>query len=69
MVEVEGYKMFRGVMRINSKSKDVNAFELVGDFLYKPEYGCWYHNGHSYCDGICEVVNDFYKLTEIADEF
>lgn len=59
MIEVEGYKAFYGVLRVVPKSNNISPFELVGDFLYNPEFDSWYHNGYSYCAEICEIINDF----------
>ena len=48
MLQSEGYKMFRGTGTIHNvkTGKVIEAQE--GDWLYKPEYDCWYVNGHSY---------------------
>ena len=61
MIKVEGYKAFRGVMRIVPKTILMQPFEIKGDWLYKPEYDCWYNGGSSYPASICEVVEN---LTE-----
>lgn len=58
MLEVEGYKMFRGKMLVTPLTNFHAPFILEGDFLYKPEYGCWYHDGHSYGDNICCIKKD-----------
>ena len=58
MIEVEGYLMFRGIMRIVPRTDKVKPFELDGAWLYKPETGCWYCNGSSYSASICTVVED-----------
>ena len=58
MIEVEGYKAFRGEMRVSPLSNFRVPFTLDGDFLYKPDTGCWYHDGHSYGDRICCVLRD-----------
>ena len=58
MIKVEGYKAFHGVMRITPKTKCVPPLEIEGDWLYKPEYKCWYGNGASYGEDICTVVSD-----------
>ena len=42
MICVEGYKAFRGVMRITPTGDGAEPFDLPGDWLYKPEYKCWY---------------------------
>lgn len=53
---VEGYKMFRGTMKIRPKTASVPAFELTGDWLYKPETKCWYGKGSSFAEDICTIV-------------
>ena len=58
MIKVEGFKAFHGVMRITPKSKCVPPKDIEGDWLYKPEYKCWYGNGASYGEDICTVVRD-----------
>lgn len=58
MITVENYKAFHGVMRITPKTKCVPPLEVEGDWLYKPEYKCWYGNGASYGEDICTVVRD-----------
>ena len=57
MIKVEGYKVFRGAMRIVPKN-GFNPFELEGEWLYKPDTGCWYCNGRSFSEDICEVAED-----------
>lgn len=54
-VSVEGYKAFRGTMRIVPKAK-VPSFELTGDWLYKPETKCWYGKGSSFPEDICTIM-------------
>lgn len=56
MLECEGYKMFKGIMRIIPKSTCVLPFEVEATWLYKPEYDCWYGKGISYIADICEIV-------------
>lgn len=58
MIEVEGYKMFRGKMLITPIGGFMDPFEEYGDWLYKPEYECWYCNGSSYPARICSVQSD-----------
>lgn len=58
MITVENYKAFHGVMRITPKSKCVPPLEIEGDWLYNPEYKCWYGNGASYTANLCTVVRD-----------
>ena len=56
MITAEGYKAFRGIMRVMPKSGE--PFDLAGDFIYKPEYKCWYGRGQSFHECICEVLVD-----------
>lgn len=58
MICVEGYKAFKGTLRITPKCMCVKPFELEGEFLYKPDTGCWYGCGSSFAASICEVVKD-----------
>ena len=59
MIEVDGYKAFRGSMRI--KPINMPSYVVFGDWLYKPEYNCWYvsrpnHWCESFTADICEVL-------------
>lgn len=56
VLSVEGYKAFRGTMRIRPKTAAVPAFELTGDWLYKPDTGCWYGKGSSFAADICTIM-------------
>lgn len=56
MLSCEGYKMFRGIMKIIPINRAPYTEE--GDWLYKPEYKCWYCNGSSYPEEICEILVD-----------
>ena len=58
MLQCEGYKMFRGIGRIKSVNPKFPVLEIEGDWLYKPEWDCWYVNGSSYPAEIVEVVED-----------
>lgn len=58
MIKVEGYKAFRGTMRIVPKDAKFEPFELRGDWMYKPGADCWYGCGRSFYADICEVVED-----------
>ena len=55
ILKSEGYKMFRGTATIVPTANNWPPFEVTGDWLYKPEWDCWYVNGHSYP---AEVVHD-----------
>ena len=58
MMSCEGYKMFRGIMRIIPKNPKFPCEDINTVWLYKPEYDCWYGNGSSYPAEICEVIED-----------
>ncbi len=61
MIKVEGYKAFRGIMKIVPKRLGFEPFEIEGDWLYKPETDCWYDGSSSYPASICEVADDYTK--------
>lgn len=54
-ISVEGFKAFRGTMRITPKAA-VPAYDLCGDWLYKPDTGCWYGKGSSFPEDICTIM-------------
>lgn len=61
MISVDGYKMFRGTMRIKYPKGD--PIEARGDWLYKPEHGYWYSYcvtgfASSFSEESCEIVED-----------
>ena len=58
MIQVEGYKAFRGTMQITPKNPMVPQQKIHGDWLYKPEHDCWYGRGQSFMAEICEVITD-----------
>lgn len=56
MLKCEGYKMFKGSARITPLQGE--PYEVAGTWLYKPEYDCWYVNGHSYPAGIVSAIRE-----------
>ena len=58
MLKREGYKMFKGVMRITPKNDKIKPFEIESVWLYRPDTNCWYGDGNSYHESICEVIVD-----------
>lgn len=56
MLTCEGYKMFKGVMKIVRFNGNTECIE--GIWLYKPECKCWYCNGSSYPAEVCEILID-----------
>lgn len=65
MIKVEGYKAFHGKMKISPVSGR-EPFVLECDWLYKPDTGCWYGNGSSFGEKICEITEDMTIGTKIA---
>lgn len=60
MIKVEGYKAFSGILKI-TPTTGKEPFRLIGEFIYKPETGCWYGRGRSFPAEICEVAEDFHE--------
>jgi hypothetical protein len=56
MLTCEGYKMFKGVMKIIRING--NDEHIEGTWLYKPEYECWYCKGSSYPQNVCTILVD-----------
>lgn len=54
IIEVEGFKAFRGVMKIGFSPATLRY--IRGDWLYKPDTECWYCDGESYPDHICMIM-------------
>lgn len=59
VISVEGYKAFRGTMRISPRGAE--AYDLCGDWLYKPGTGCWYGNGRSFPKEVCTILERMEK--------
>lgn len=60
MIQVEGYKAFRGAMLVTPVNEHIAPYKLCGDFLYKPDTDCWYHGGVSFPAEICTVLKEDY---------
>lgn len=56
ILSCEGYKMFHGIMRLTPKNPKFHVKEIEADWLYKPEYKCWYGHGCSYPEEMCERI-------------
>ncbi len=56
MLQSEGYKMFRGTGQIRNAKTGRVIEAQDGDWLYKPEYDCWYGKGSSFAADICTIV-------------
>ena len=48
MLTCEGYKMLYGAATIVPKGKKSESFEVIGTWLYKPEFDRWYCAGNAY---------------------
>lgn len=62
MICVDGYKAFRGTMRCHIRGYDKTE---RGEWLYKPEYKCWYgkfpgalFGCESFPEELCEILED-----------
>ncbi len=53
IIAVEGYKAFSGCMLIEFIKRPSQY--IRGDWLYRPDTGCWYCNGLSYPAVICTI--------------
>lgn len=58
MLKSEGYMMFRGTARIVPKTDWCEPFEETGDWLYKPEYDCWYVNDRSFPADVVQDIRE-----------
>lgn len=58
MIKSNGYKAFRGTMKITPKCAGIDPYELTTDWIYVPKYDCWYGNGSSFPSEVCEVIYD-----------
>ena len=57
MLMCEGYKMFKGSMKIVPLTP-MKEYVVAGTWLYKPDYNCWYCNGNSYPAEVCKILTD-----------
>lgn len=53
IISVSGYKAFHGTMCIAPSGQ--TPYYLTGDWLYKPEFDCWYGKGRSFPASVCTV--------------
>lgn len=56
MICVEGYKAFRGTMKVTPGNPAYPPYELTGDWLYKPDTDCWYCKGQSFPAFTCNPI-------------
>ena len=65
MICCEGYKAFYGSALITPRNDTIQPFRISGDWLFKPDTGCWYVEGRSFP---ARLVSDIHDRTSIADE-
>jgi len=65
MIKSEGYKAFHGTATIRPVNPAFPARDETGDWLYKPEWDCWYVNGSSYP---AKIVTDIREESELVSE-
>ena len=58
MIKSEGIKAFRGRATIRPKVDTFQPFEVSGDWVYKPDTGCWYCHGSSYMSSIVTDIRE-----------
>lgn len=56
MIQVEGYKAFHGEMCIVPKNPAFPPVKIRGDWLYRPDTGCWYGSGRSFPAEVCRIA-------------
>ena len=64
MIEVEGFKAFRGVMNVRRQRISGSGWtwqRIRGEWLYKPDTNCWYCRGRSFPAECCEVLEVNYE--------
>ena len=59
MIKVEGYKAFKGIMKVYTNCGE--ELEIEGSWLYRPDTGNWYCQEEDcrYMSSNCEVVEDW----------
>ena len=55
IIQVEGYKAFRGYMIVTPGNPAYLPHEVFGDWLYKPDTDCWYCKGRSFPAATCKI--------------
>ena len=64
MIKCEGYKAFHGTAMVKPTNTKFPPFQMTGDWLYKPEFDCWYCNGSSFP---AEIVTEITESMNGAD--
>ena len=68
MISREGIKAFRGKATIAPKNTKIEPFEVIGDWVYKPETDCWYCNGKSFMSSIVTDIREEPDVKELVKE-
>ena len=68
MIKCEGFKAFHGTATIRPTNPKFPPHDETGDWLYKPEYGCWYVNGSSYPAQIVTDIREVPDVKALAEE-
>ena len=68
MIKCEGIKAFHGSATIRPKTDKVAPFEVEGDWVYKPETGCWYCGGRSFAEDIVTGIRERPEHEELINE-
>lgn len=55
VITVNGYRAFIGTMKI--RLEGFPEEEIYGQWLYRPDTGCWYCAGHTYTWSMCTIVS------------
>jgi hypothetical protein len=60
MIKVEGYMAFHGGMKVTPPAYlNIEPFVLEDrDWLYKPSTDCWYGDGRSFPEAVCEPIEN-----------
>ena len=58
MIKSEGYKAFRSTMRIHPVGDQRQPFAVDADWIYRPRAKCWYGDGRSFPEEVCEILRD-----------
>lgn len=69
MIKSENFKAFRGTMCITPPNPAYTPYNLHGDWIYKPEYNCWYGCGRSFAESLCKIVEDETDGTLTANQY
>ena len=67
MIKCEGFKAFHGTATIRPTNPKFPPHDETGDWLYKPEYDCWYVNGSSYPAQIVTDIRETDAKTLITE--